>query len=161
MITQTPPVSTIRLTSTAFANNGLIPTLYTCEGKSVNPPLSISGVPAAAESLVLIMEDPDAPVGIWDHWILFNIDPDTTFIPEGAVPPPGLAGMGTAGTMDYVGPCPPAGMHRYLFTIYALDAELALRAGSAKLDLVGAMNGHVLDQAQLIGKYEKIRQPAS
>lgn len=145
--------STMKLTSSAFNDQDPIPSIYTCDGKNISPPLSISGVPAEAKSLILLLEDPDAPVGIFDHWLVFDIDPKLTEIPE-ATEPQGTAGKGSANNLTYMGPCPPSGVHRYLFTVYALDTTLGLPQGSLKIDVVNAMNGHVLEQAQLVGTYE-------
>ena len=153
-------LSTLRIASTAFAGNGLIPTMYTCDGLNVNPPLSISGVPDGTASLILIMEDPDAPTGIWDHWLVFNIDPKTTLIPEGSVPP-GILGKGTNGKSAYNGPCPPDGLHRYIFTLYSLDIKLDLPEGATKNEIINAMNGHVLDHTALIGKYERQQEQST
>lgn len=144
----------MQLTSSAFENQGKIPSAYTCDGKNMSPPLQISGVPPQAKSLVLLMEDPDAPVGIFDHWLVYDIDPKLARIPEGTEPQ-GTHGKGSANNLTYMGPCPPSGVHRYLFTVYALDARLSLPQGAAKLEVVSAMNGHVLEQAQLVGTYER------
>lgn len=144
----------MQLTSSAFLNQSPIPSLYTCDGKNVSPPLSISGVPAKAQSLILLVEDPDAPVGIFDHWLVYDIDPKVTDIAEGTEPQ-GTHGKGSANNLTYMGPCPPSGTHRYLFTIYALDTKLSLPQGATKLEVVNAMNGHVLEQAQLVGTYER------
>lgn len=144
----------MQLTSPAFENQGKIPSAYTCDGKNTSPPLALSGVPAKAQSLVLLLEDPDAPIGIFDHWLVYDIDPKTAEIPEGTEPE-GTHGKGSADNLTYMGPCPPSGVHRYLFTIYALDMKLSLPQGATKLEVVNAMNGHVLEQAQLVGTYER------
>jgi len=155
--------STLLLTSLAFIANGSIPSRYTCDGdRSVSPALAIAGVPAAAKSLALIMDDPDVPKqlrpdGVFDHWTLFNIPASTRAIAEGGTV--GIAGANGAGKNAYTGPCPPAqyepSEHRYVFTLYALDSLLALPAGATKKEVKAAMQGHILDQTQLIGKYKR------
>lgn len=144
--------------SSAFDNGGTIPKRFTCDGKNTNPPLSISGVPESAESLVLIMEDPDVPedmeVDMWDHWIVFNMPAADTDIEEG-VEPNGVHGTGTADNEDYYGPCPPDGMHRYFFYVYALDTMLDTGEGASKNQVQDAMDGHVIAQAQLMGQYDR------
>ncbi|ADH84872.1 YbhB/YbcL family Raf kinase inhibitor-like protein [Desulfurivibrio alkaliphilus] len=152
----------MQLTSSAFSPNGVIPVRYTCDGDNVNPPLAIAGVPAAAVSLVLIMDDPDVPKklradGMWDHWIVFNIPPDLAKIEEGAEPP-GVRGIGTGGNHDYHGPCPPDREHRYFFKLYALDCRLDLPAGATKTRVEAAMAGHILAQAELMGRYDRPRR---
>ncbi|MFO8112725.1 MAG: YbhB/YbcL family Raf kinase inhibitor-like protein [Desulfosalsimonadaceae bacterium] len=149
----------MKLTSAAFENEGKIPGKYTCDGKNVNPPLAISDVPPEAESLVLIMDDPDVPPhiredGMWDHWVVFNIPPETREIPEGSEPE-GVAGIGTSGDAHYFGPCPPDREHRYFFRIYALDAKLDLPEKTDKVTVEKEMTGHVIDKAHLMGRYER------
>jgi Raf kinase inhibitor-like YbhB/YbcL family protein len=145
-------MNTLKLTSHAFDNNGTIPTVYTCKGTNVSPPLSISGVPDDTAALAITLEDPDAPSGTFDHWVAFNIDKDTREIPEGQEPH-GTPGKNSAGKSGYTGPCPPSGVHRYVFTVYALDSLLDIPAGSSKADVVRAMNGHILAQSVLIGRF--------
>ena len=149
----------MQLISAAFAHNSTIPSEHTCDGDDMSPPLTISGVPAEAKSLVLIMDDPDVPKeiradGTWDHWIIFNIPPDTHEIAEG-VEPEGQHGTGTSNNTNYHGPCPPGGEHRYFFKLYALDAELSLADGASKADVEQAMTGHILEQTELIGHYAR------
>jgi hypothetical protein len=122
----------------------------------MNPPLSISEVPAQAKSIALIMDDPDAPVGTWVHWVLWNVDPKTAQIPEKAGKL-GVDGTNSFRRPGYGGPCPPRGhgKHRYFFKIYALDTILPLKPGSGKADLENAMQGHVIDSAELMGTYER------
>lgn len=147
----------MELTSDAFENNGMIPEKYTCDGENTNPSLQISDVPEEAKSLVLIMDDPDAvkPAGkVWDHWIVFNIPPITTEIPE-EKEPEGIHGKGTAGNLNYHGPCPPDAEHTYVFKIYALDTELDLKEGATKEEVEGLIEGHVIESAQLLGRYER------
>ena len=145
----------MKLTSAAFAHNESIPSKYTCDGTDINPPLAIEGVPAGAASLALIMDDPDAPVGTWDHWIVWNIPPQTTLIGEKSVP--GVQGKNGWGRSDYGGPCPPKGTHRYFFKLYALDIKPDLKAGAPKAALEKAMQGHILAQTELIGLYQRKR----
>ncbi|MBS3096895.1 YbhB/YbcL family Raf kinase inhibitor-like protein [Candidatus Woesearchaeota archaeon] len=144
----------MKLTSTAFAHNSTMPSEFTCDGQDLSPPLTISDVPSNAKSLVLIMDDPDAPVGIWDHWVVFNIPPSTKEIPKGTEPK-GTAGKNSWGRTGYGGPCPPSGTHRYFFKLYALDSELNLPEGSAKKELEMTMQGHILAKAELMGNYKR------
>lgn len=148
----------MNLSSPAFVANASIPSTYTCDGKNISPPLTISGVPVDARSLVLIMDDPDVPaasgVKIWDHWVVFNMPPTVTDIPE-ATQPQGTKGKGTRGSLAYGGPCPPDREHRYFFKLYALDAMLDLPSGSSKADVESAMTGHIVEQAELVGRYAR------
>ena len=149
----------MKITSTAFSEGEMIPKEYTCDGQDISPPLAWTGVPAGTKSLALIADDPDAPVGTWVHWVAFNIPPDVTELPE-AIPTDALPTGGTHGTNSwrrpgYGGPCPPGGTHRYFFKLYALDTELALKAGASKKDVEKAMKGHILAEAQLMGKYKR------
>ena len=143
----------MRITSPVFGHNEMIPSRYTCQGEDINPPLIIEDVPPGTRSLVLIMDDPDAPIGTWDHWIVYDIPPQTARIEENSVP--GTQGRNSWGRNDYGGPCPPSGTHRYFFKLYALDTELRLPEGTGKKQVETAMQGHVLAQAQLIGLYRK------
>jgi hypothetical protein len=162
--TEQPMVASgLSLASTAFEDGGLIPAAYTCDGsRELSPSLSISGIPAGAKSLVLIVDDPDVPKervpsGVFDHWILFNIPTDVREIPEGGTA--GVAGVNTSGKNAYTGPCPPKeyqpSEHRYFFKLYALDTELALEAGATKAAVEQAMGGHVLAETQLMARYER------
>lgn len=149
----------MKLTSSAFTHEGKIPSLYTCDGKNLNPPLNISDVPPEAKSLVLIMDDPDVPKrlradGIWDHWVVFNIPVTVTEIPEGKEPP-GVHGVGTSGNLDYFGPCPPDREHRYFFKLYALDTQLNLPKKVTKTQVETAIQGHILAEAVLMGRYQR------
>ncbi len=146
--------SAMQLSSSAFEHNGTIPRQYTCDEANSSPPLTIAGVPSEAQSLVLIMDDPDAPVGIWDHWVIFNISPGTTEIPEGREPE-GIHGKGTAGNTKYTGPCPPDREHRYFFKLYALNTQLDLTEGVSKAEVEQAMAGHVIDHTELVGRYDR------
>jgi Raf kinase inhibitor-like YbhB/YbcL family protein len=151
------------LTSPAFSANGTIPSKYTCDGNSVSIPLAWSGAPAATKSYALIMDDPDIPesvkasrgIDVFDHWVLYNIPSDTTKIFEGQQA--GAVGVNGAGTTAYVGPCPPDGEHRYFFYLFALDTTLDFITVPNKQQLIDAMQGHVVGQAQLIGRYTKAK----
>jgi len=140
------------ITSPAFQNNGLIPTKYTCDGDNVNPPLNIKGTPKETQSLVLIVDDPDAPMGTWDHWIVWNISP-TEKIEENSVP--GTEGLNDFRRHSYGGPCPPSGIHRYFFKVYALDIKLDLHPNSRKKDIEKVMKGHVLAKGEIVGLYRR------
>jgi len=146
----------MELKSTAFGDGQGIPARYTCDGAGVSPPLQINGVPDGAVALALVMDDPDAPVRTFDHWLVWNIPADTAVIPEDTEPE-GVHGRTGFGKLGYGGPCPPSGTHRYRFKLYALDAEIDLPQGSQKAELEAAMEGHVLAQAQLIGTYRRRR----
>jgi len=141
----------LSISSTAFTDNSSLPPRYTCDGEGVNPPLAWSGVPDETQSLALIVDDPDAPSGTFDHWILFNIPPDTASIEEGSEPAC-VHGTGTLGNKTYFAPCPPSGEHRYRFTLYALDTTLPLQEGANKNKLLSAMEGHIIEQTTLVGK---------
>lgn len=145
----------MEIKSSAFKNNENIPSKYTCDGEDINPLLEILGVPEEAKSLVLIVDDPDAPGGIWNHWTLWNIDPRTQYIYEDSVPGNALEGKTSFGRVGWGGPCPPKGdkPHRYIFTVYALDTELDLPKGAEKEELEEAMKGHIIDKASIIGLY--------
>ena len=142
----------LSLTSSAFPNNGTMPVIYTCDGKNISPPLDIIGIPFDARSLVLIMEDPDAPAGTWDHWVIYDISAKTKSVAEGEEPT-GTHGKGSGDNLTYMGPCPHGGVHRYVFTLYALDEILSLPEGLKKSDVLMAVRGHILEEAQLTGRY--------
>ena len=137
-----------------FESNQLIPAKYTCDGDNVNPPLTIEGVPEGTKSLVLIVDDPDAPAGTFDHWVVWNIPP-TSKIEENTVP--GAEGLSSYRKHAYGGPCPPYGTHRYFFKVYALDTKLDLSANSAKKDVEKAVGSHVLAEGELVGLYRRSR----
>ncbi len=146
--------------STAFQEGAMIPKLYTCDDKDISPPLSWSGLPAGAKSIALIMDDPDAPVGTWVHWVLFNIPPDTTDVAENmprsaSLPNGAKHGNNSWANLGYGGPCPPGGTHRYYFKVYALDVVLSLSTGVTKAQLLKAMEGHILAEGQLMGRYTR------
>ena len=140
--------------SPAFENNKLIPSKYTCDGEGVNPPLTIEGIPEKAQSLALIMEDPDAAAGVFTHWIVMSI-PTTGIIKEKH--PPGTEGLNSSRRRGYHGPCPPSGTHRYFFKVYALDTKLDLGPLAEKEDLEIAMQGHIVAQGEIIGLYRRTR----
>lgn len=144
----------MKITSSEFNHNQFIPKKFTCEGQDISPALDIEGVPKEAKSLVLIMDDPDAPMGTWVHWVVYDI-PIIKRVEENSVP--GKQGMNNFGRKDYGGPCPPSGTHRYFFKIYALDTFLNLDEGMSKGELEKAMQGHILDKAELIGLYKRGR----
>jgi len=148
-------MGSLLLSSTAFASQAPIPAKYTCQGDEINPPLTIQGVPVGTKSLVLVVDDPDAPAGVWDHWVVWNIPPDTTEIAEGSVPAGGVQGNNSSGTSRYQGPCPPYGTHRYRFSVYAISDILALAPGATKDTVLSTLSGKVLDQYTLIGLYQK------
>jgi Raf kinase inhibitor-like YbhB/YbcL family protein len=139
--------------SPAFLPNQEIPEKYGCNGESTNPPLTIEGVPKEAKSLAIIVDDPDAPRGTFDHWVMWNVSPTTTSIGEDVAP--GTEGLNGMREHGYTGPCPPSGTHRYFFKAYALDTELGLGANSMKRDLEKAMQGHILAQGELVGLFSK------
>lgn len=143
----------MKLTSSVFLNNQNIPAKYSCDGVNVNPPLTLSDVPNNAKSLVLIMDDPDAPMGTWIHWTVWNIDPKTSEIAENSVPSQAIEGKTGSGKSGYGGPCPPSGTHRYFFKLYALDNTLSLTKNSTKEELEKEIKGHILDQTELVGLY--------
>jgi hypothetical protein len=143
----------LTITSSVFKNKGVIPAKYTCDGEDVNPPLSVEGVPEETESLVLIVDDPDAPMGTWDHWVVWDIPP-TKKIEENSVP--GTEGLNDFGKHSYGGPCPPSGTHRYFFKVYALDTKLDLPSNSRKRNVEKAMEGHILTKGEIIGLYSRL-----
>jgi len=150
----------IELTSAAFEDGGMIPAKYTCDGEDISPPLQWGGIPEEAQSIAVICDDPDAPMGTFVHWVMFNVPaeqselaeniPTEEILPNGAKQ--GISDFGRAG---YGGPCPPGGTHRYFFKVYALDTKLDLPADANKATLVEAMEGHILAQGQIIGKYKR------
>jgi Raf kinase inhibitor-like YbhB/YbcL family protein len=143
----------LKVKSPAFEHGKLIPKKYSCDGQDINPPLTIEGIPKEAKTLVLALDDPDAPSGTFDHWIVWDIPASTTKIAENSVP--GKEGFNSARQTGYMGPCPPSGTHRYFFKVYALDIELNLGLGSKKKDAEKAMQGHVLAKGELMGTYTR------
>jgi len=155
----------LTLTSSAFSAGGSIPAIYTCEGEDISPPLAWTGVPAGAQSLALIVDDPDAPdpaapKRVWVHWVLYNIPITATGLPEGVVPadlPSGaLEGTNDWPAVGYGGPCPPIGRHRYFFKLYTLDSTLPDLHQPTKAELEAAMQGHILAHTELMGTYQKV-----
>ncbi len=145
----------MKITSPAFENNKYIPSKYTCDGVNINPPLSISGVPEKTKSLVLIVDDPDAPNGGWVHWIVLNIPPDTKEIRAGSAPEGSAQGRTDFKNPGYGGPCPPSGIHHYHFKLYALDTILNLETMTVKKNIEEGMVGHILAQDLLVGLYKR------
>ena len=160
----TPPAqqTTMNLTSSAFGQNQMIPSTYTCDAANSSPDLAWSGVPAGTVSLALIMDDPDVPTsikadGIFVHWVVFNIDPSVTGVSASSTLE-GTQGLNGAGKSGYIGPCPPDREHRYFFKLYALDQKLDLPRGASKTDAEAKMTGHILEQAELMGRYDKMQR---
>ena len=150
----------MQLKSSAFGNGQPIPGKFTCDGADISPPLEWEGIPDEAISLALICDDPDAPVGTWVHWVYFNLSVDAGFLPEDVGPQEmpeigGVQGRNDFGRIGYGGPCPPGGTHRYFFKLYALDAMLDLGAGAPKEALLKAMEGHIMDQTEMVGTYRR------
>jgi len=152
----------IALTSPAFSSMEAIPGRFTCDGPDISPPLRWIGVPSAATSLILICDDPDAPMGTWVHWVCYDIPASVDSLPEhipaaDSLPGGGMQGVNDFGKVGYGGPCPPGGTHRYFFKLYALDAPLNLPAGKSKKDIEKAMRGHLLAKGELVGTYSRKR----
>jgi Raf kinase inhibitor-like YbhB/YbcL family protein len=150
----------IRFGSPAFAEGSMIPGRHTCDAENVSPPLQWTGMPPGAETLALIVDDPDAPAGTWIHWVVFDLPAAATGLPEGVAAGPTLEGGGAQGITSfhragYGGPCPPIGTHRYYFRLYALDASLSLGSDATAADVQAAMKGHVLAEATLMGRYRR------
>jgi Raf kinase inhibitor-like YbhB/YbcL family protein len=144
----------MKITSSAFQEGANIPSKFTCDGSDASPPLQIAGVSLDAKSLALIVDDPDAPSGLFTHWMVWNILPQTSAIGEGSTPK-GVQGANDFGKSGYGGPCPPSGTHRYYFKIFALDCKLDLPFGAKRGQLDAAMKGHVLAQGELMGRYSR------
>jgi Raf kinase inhibitor-like YbhB/YbcL family protein len=149
-----------QLTSTAFKHGETIPRKYSCDGQDISPPLAWGDPPQGTQSFALIMDDPDAPAGVWVHWVLYNLPAGSRGLPEAVPTDAQLAdgsrqGKNSWGKVGYGGPCPPRGTHRYFFRLYALDRALDLAAGASKEQLLKAMEGHILTQAELMGKYTR------
>jgi len=145
----------IKVTSSAFQEGGAIPEKFAKNGQNVSPELRIEGVPAEAKSLALVLDDPDAPGGLFTHWLAWNIDPKTTQIPEGNAPSGAMQGKNDFGESGYGGPQPPSGTHRYYFKIFAVNSRLELRPGAKRKEFDAAIKGRVLAQGQLMGRYSK------
>jgi Raf kinase inhibitor-like YbhB/YbcL family protein len=144
----------VKITSSVFQEGGNIPSKFTCDGSDTSPPLQITGVPSGAKTLVLIADDPDAPGGLFTHWLVWNIAPQTNSIAEGTAPK-GVHGTNDFGKSGYSGPCPPPGTYRYSFKIFALDRELDLRPGAKRSQVDAAMKSHVIAQGELVGRYAR------
>jgi Raf kinase inhibitor-like YbhB/YbcL family protein len=146
----------LQLTSDAFANGQSIPSKYSCLGKNISPALTWNEPPTGASSFALIVDDPDAPMGTWVHWVIYNIPADTRSLPEGfSAQDPISVGKNSSNHLSYDGPCPPSGTHRYYFKLYALDPAFSLSPGATKDGLLKAMDGHVLAQGELMGTFSK------
>jgi Raf kinase inhibitor-like YbhB/YbcL family protein len=150
----------IKIESSAFKEGGMIPVKYTCDGEDVSPPLKWGDLPTGTKSIALISDDPDAPVGTWVHWVLYNLPPDVRALSENIPPNKTLENGAVHGNNDfkrvgYGGPCPPGGTHRYFFKIYAVDKKIDLAPGASKAQLLKAMEGHILDNGELMGKYKR------
>ena len=142
----------MKIISPSFKNNEKMPARYTYDGEDINPSIEIENLPEGTKSLVLIVDDPDAPMKTWVHWVVYDIPP-SIHIEEGSIP--GKQGINDSGGKDYHGPCPPSGTHRYYFKLYALDTLLNLKAELSKEDLLKAMKGHVLAETQIMGRYKR------
>lgn len=146
----------MKLTS-VFSNNENIPSKYTCDGEDAAPELIISEVPIEAKSLILIVDDPDAPMGTWVHWILYNLPPNIQKIEANNLPEGTKQGITDFGKIGWGGPCPPSGTHRYFFKLYAVDKDFDLTEGATKSQLEKEMNGHIIEKTELIGLYKRSR----
>jgi Raf kinase inhibitor-like YbhB/YbcL family protein len=154
------PKMTISVSSSAFQEGGMIPSKYTCDGQDISPPLNWDRTPEATKSIALVSDDPDAPMGTWVHWVMWNIPPDVHELAEHIPSNPELPDGSRQGVTDfgrsgYGGPCPPGGTHRYYFKVYALDTMLELPDRTKKADLLKAMKEHILAEGQLMGKYKR------
>jgi hypothetical protein len=147
----------MQIKSLAFKNGEYIPSKYTCDRENINPPLEVIDIPQNAETWALIVDDPDAPRKTWVHWLIWNIPVDNTNIQEGKSPENATYGTNDFGKLEYGGPCPPSGTHRYFFKAYALDSEIDLKEGATKEQLLEEMEGHVIESTQLIGLYSRNR----
>lgn len=152
----------IVIKSSAFENGGMIPSKYTCDGEDISPPLEWDSLPEGTKSIAIISDDPDAPMGTWVHWVIYNIPPDKKGLDENVpkvreLPDGARQGMNDFKRIGYGGPCPPYGVHRYYFKIYALDTLLDLPPGATKKELLKAMEGHILAKGELMGKYSRKR----
>ena len=145
----------MKITSATFQSNSKIPSKYTCDGENINPPLQFSDISDNAKSLVLIVDDPDAPSKTWVHWVVYNIRGDVTEVEEDSTPGGGIEGITDFGRAGYGGPCPPSGTHRYFFKLYALHTTLDFPQNVTKQMVEEKMQGHILDQAELIGLYSR------
>lgn len=145
----------MEIRSDAFDNGEPIPSHYTCDGENVNPSLDLVEIPLETVSLALIVDDPDAPAHTWVHWVIWNIEPEISEIEENSYPNDSKLGTNDFGRLEYGGPCPPSGTHRYFFKLYSLDTILDLPEGSSKEELLSAMEGHIIEQCELMGTYRR------
>lgn len=145
----------MNISSPAFVHQQKIPSQYTCSGDNISPPLQFGNVPQEAKSLVLIVDDPDAPSGTWAHWVVYNIAPNISEVRENSIPDNGIEATTSFGNTGYGGPCPPSGEHRYFFKLYAINTLLNLPEDANKQIVEEAMQGHIVGQAELIGLYSK------
>jgi len=145
----------LAITSPQFGDRGNIPSKYTCDGEGKNPPLAFDNIPHETKSLALIVEDPDSVGKTWIHWVLFNVNPATSFIPEQSIPSRSIQGVNDFGKSGYGGPCPAKGTHRYCFKLFALDVVLEETEDVTREELGKAMEGHILEQAELVGLYSR------
>jgi hypothetical protein len=145
----------MKIESTVFKDNKLIPQKYTCDGENINPPLLISDVPENVKSLVLIVDDPDAPAGTYIHWTVWNIDPEITEISENSVPEGAIEGITDAGRTGYAGPCPPSGTHRYFFKLFALNTRLGLDSSARAADIEKEIEASIITETQMVGLYRR------
>ena len=150
-----PLLSTMKIESNSFSPGEKIPSQFTCDGENINPHLAFRDIPEGTKSITLISDDPDAPRGTWVHWTMWNIDPSVQEISQRSIPKGGVEGTTSFGKAGYGGPCPHSGMHRYFFKLYALDTMLDLTADTDKEKLEKAMEGHILDRAEIMGTYER------
>lgn len=147
-------IGNMKLSSSAFGNKEVVPVEYTCDGDDVSPPLTFADVPNNAKSLAFIVDDPDAPMGTWVHWLVWNVPPNVTGFSKGENII-FLQGKNDFGKLEYGGPCPPSGTHRYYFKLYALDTMLDLQPGTSKKQLEKAMTGHIIEEAKLMRTYSR------
>jgi len=145
------------ISSSAFKNGASIPSQYTCDGADVNPPLAFSGIPKDTKSLLLLVDDPDAPGGTWHHWTIYNMSPETVGLAENSKPSSGHEGITSFGKIGYGGPCPPSSIHGYVFTLYALDSMLDLPSNATYNEIRSVMDIYIIDKAELIGKYSRVK----
>jgi Raf kinase inhibitor-like YbhB/YbcL family protein len=150
----------IKVTSSAWQEGETIPKRYTCDGENISPPLDFASIPEETQSIALISDDPDAPAKVWVHWVIYNLPKDTSHLqenipPQERLPNGALQGKNDSRTIGYTGPCPPGGIHRYYFKVYALNKMLDLRPSATKQELLDAMQGHILGQGTLMGRYSR------
>jgi Raf kinase inhibitor-like YbhB/YbcL family protein len=145
----------MEIKSRAFNNNGNIPKRYTCDGENINPPLEILNIPDDTKTLAIVVDDPDAPYKTWVHWLLWDIPVEEHSIEEGQPPQSAVYGTNDFDKLEYGGPCPPSGTHRYFFKVYALDSHLEVPEGASKDELMNVIEQHKIESAQLIGLYSK------